>query len=74
MQDWKMRETTLYGTPCIPHVCSVLQSFCAHAVSHNVGALAVPEDGMADSDAEDDDEVHNDSDSDQPQSAVNEPQ
>ena len=38
------------------------------AVSHNVGAHAVPEDGMADSDAEDYDEVH--SDSDQPQSAV----
>ena len=44
------------------------------AVSHSVGAHAVPEDGTADSDAEDDDEVRNDSDSDQPQSAVNEPQ
>ena len=44
------------------------------AVSHSVGAYAVPEDGAADSDAEDDDEVHNDSDSDQPQSAVSEPQ
>ena len=40
------------------------------AVSHSVGAHAVPEDGTADSDAEDDDEVRNDSDSDQPQSAV----
>ena len=44
------------------------------AVSHSVGANAVPEDGYADSDAEDDDEVHNDSDSDQPQSAVIQPQ
>jgi len=39
-----------------------------------VGAYAVPEDRTADSDAEDDDEVHNDSDSDQPQSADSEPQ
>jgi len=44
------------------------------AVSHSMGEHAVPEDGTADSDAEDDDEVHNDSDSDQPQSAVSEPQ
>ena len=44
------------------------------AVSHSVGAHAVPEDGTADSDAEDDDEVRNDSDSDQPLSAVSEPQ
>ena len=42
------------------------------AVRHSVGAHAVPEDGTADSDAEDDDEVHNDSD--HPQSAVSEPQ
>ena len=40
----------------------------------SVGAYAVPEDRTADSDAEDDDEVRNDSDSDQPQSAVSEPQ
>jgi len=39
-----------------------------------VGAHAVPEDRTADSDAEDDDEVRNDSDSDQPPSAVSEPQ
>ena len=39
-----------------------------------MGAHAVPEDGTADSDAEDDDKVHNDSDSDQPQSGVSEPQ
>jgi len=26
MQDWKMRETTLYVTPCIRYVCSVLQT------------------------------------------------
>ena len=38
----------------------------------SVGAYAVPEDRTADSDAED--EVRNDSDSDQPQSAVSEPQ
>jgi len=44
------------------------------AVSHSVGAHAVPEDRTADSDAEDDDEVRNDSDSDQPPSAVSEPQ
>ena len=44
------------------------------AVSHSVGAHAVPEDGTADSDAEDDDEIHDDSDIDQPQSAVSEPQ
>jgi len=44
------------------------------AVSHSVGAHAVPEDRTADSDAEDDDEAHNDSDSDHPQSAVSEPQ
>jgi len=44
------------------------------AVSHSVGVYAVPEDGTADSDAVDDDEVRNDSDSDQPQSAVSEPQ
>jgi len=42
------------------------------AVSHSVGAYAVQEDRTADSDAED--EVRNDSDSDQPQSAVSEPQ
>jgi len=45
-----------------------------HAMSHSVGAYAVPEDGTADSDAVDNDEVRNDSDSDQPQSAVSEPQ
>jgi len=39
-----------------------------------VGAHAVPEDGTADSDAEDDDEVRKDCDSDQPQSTVSEPQ
>ena len=44
------------------------------AVSHSVGAHAVPEGGTAGSDAEDDEEVRNDSDSDQPQSAVSEPQ
>jgi len=44
------------------------------AMSHSVGAHAVPEDRTADSDAEDDDEVRNDSDSDQPQSTVSEPQ
>ena len=49
-----------------------VQFLCA--VSHSVGAHAVPEDGATDSDAEDDDEVRNDSDSDQPQSAVSEPQ
>ena len=44
------------------------------AVSHSVGAHAVPEDRTGDSDAEVDDEVRNDSDSDQPQSAVSAPQ
>ena len=39
-----------------------------------MSAHAVHEDCAADSDAEDDDEVSNDSNSDQPQSAVSEPQ
>jgi len=47
------------------------------AVSHSVGAHAVPDDAAGDSDAEDDDddEVRNDrDDNDQPQSAVSSPQ
>jgi len=44
------------------------------AVSHSVGAYALPKDSTPDSDAEDDDDVRNGSDSDQPQSAVSEPQ
>jgi len=85
-------ENTVYGTPCIVYFCSVLQRVhwvelneptaytrmqFLRAVSHSVGAHAVPDDAAGDSDAEDDDddEQCNDSDdNDQPQSAVSSPQ